>query len=102
MVHDLAAAGRVPTIACASRIPPVATPRVSGDFIPTLPSSDWTNSRILPRRFVFIQVHLLSFYRKSHSGGIRFPTVVRKPISSEKWLFTKKHSSLEKFANGFN
>ena len=59
-LHGRASASDVPRITCASRTLPVATPRVSGDFIPTLPSSDWIKSRILPRRLLFISVFLLS------------------------------------------
>ena len=86
----LAMAG--PTTAWASSTLPTAAPSVSGVLTPTLPSSDWINSRILPRRFVFIQVHPLSFYRKSRSGRIRFPTVVGKPISNGKQTSSRSRS----------
>ena len=80
-------AGVVPTIAWATKRLAVATPSVSGDFTPTLPSSDWRNSRILPRRFVFIW--FFPFCRCSTPAGLSSQLkCVGKTISKANYFAT--------------
>ena len=91
-----------PIIACASKTLPVAIPSASGDLIPTLPSSDCMNSRILLAKVCFHLV--LSFLPVLCSGGIEFPTQVRweNHFQGELFRYGSRAFPLEMLENIFN
>ena len=81
-VHSKCAWTAGVTIAWASNTLALATPKVNGDLTPTRPSSDLRKWRILLRTELFFIYRVSPFCWCFHSSGIRFLSIVRKPIFS--------------------
>ena len=86
---------------CEQNTPHRRTER-QGEFYPNLAFLGLDKLADFPAEILFHSGSPPLFLPEILPGGIRFPTLVGKPISSGKWLFTKAHSSLKNLENLFN